>query len=118
LIPALGATRQLVEDVSPKLKVAAQNVLEASHTLRTQSAHVTATVDDLLQKAEGQIDRVDEMVTATLNTVAHATATMQRAVVSPVRQVGAVLTGLRAGFDVLRNKEPEAHAAEDGDHFV
>jgi hypothetical protein len=79
---------------------------------------VAAAVDDLLKKAAVQADRVDEMVTGTLNSVAHATATMQKAVSGPVRQVGAVLNGLRAGFDVLRSKEREVHASADGDHFV
>jgi hypothetical protein len=32
--------------------------------------------------------------------------------------LNAVLNGLRVGFDVLRSKEREAHAAADGDHFV
>jgi hypothetical protein len=118
LLPTLEATRRLLEEVSPKLKVAAQNVLEVSQTLRVESKRTAGAVDDLLKKATAQTERLDEMVTGTLNTIAHATATVHRAVVGPVRQVGAVLNGLRAGFDVLRNKEREEHAAADGDHFV
>ncbi len=119
VLPTLEITRRLMEEVSPKLKVATQNVLEVSQTLRVESKQVAGTVDDLLKKTSGQIERVDEILTATLNSVAHATATVQRAVVAPARQVGAVLNGLRAGFDVLRNhKERETHAAADGDHFV
>jgi uncharacterized protein (DUF39 family) len=71
-----------------------------------------------LQKTEFQADRVDEMVTGTLNSIAHATATLQRAVSGPVRRISAVLNGVRAGIDVLRSREPEAHAAADGEHFV
>lgn len=117
-LPALATARQLLEEVSPKLKVAAQNVLEVSNTLRQESTHVSGAVDELLKKAEVQVDRVDEMVTGTLNSIAYATSTVQRAVSTPMRQVGAVLSGLRAGFDVLRSRERNAHAAEDGDHFV
>jgi methyl-accepting chemotaxis protein len=125
VLPLLATSRSLLEEVSPKLKVAAQNALEVSQTarevsvtLKTESQNVAAAVDDLLKKAAVQADRVDEMVTGTLNSVAHATATMQKAVSGPVRQVGAVLNGLRAGFDVLRSKEREVHASADGDHFV
>ena len=113
-LPILASTRTLLDDVSPKLKVAAQNVQDVSEKLKTESGHVTTTVDDLLKKAESQADRVDEMLTGTLNTVAHATATLQKAVTIPVRQVGAVLTGLRVGFDVLRSKEREGHVTVDG----
>jgi hypothetical protein len=125
VLPLLATSRSLMEEISPKLKVAAQNALEVSQTARevsltvkTESQNVAAAVDDLLKKAAVQADRVDEMVTGTLNSVAHATATMQKAVSGPVRQVGAVLNGLRAGFDVLRSKEREVHASADGDHFV
>ncbi|MGA8531817.1 MAG: hypothetical protein WB622_19000 [Acidobacteriaceae bacterium] len=117
-LPALATARQLLEEVSPKLKVAAQNVLEVSHTLKHESTHVSSAVDELMKKAEVQVDRVNEMVTGTLDSIAYATSTVQRAVVSPMRQVGAVLSGLRAGFDVLRSKDRNSHAGADGDHFV
>jgi methyl-accepting chemotaxis protein len=117
-LPALATARHLLDEVSPKLKVAVQNVLEVSHTLKNESTHVSGAVDLLLKKAEVQVDRVDEMVTGTLDSIAYATSTVQRAVVTPVRQVGAVLSGLRAGFDVLRSKDRSVHAGADGDHFV
>jgi methyl-accepting chemotaxis protein len=117
-LPALATARHLLEEVSPKLKVAAQNVLEVSNTLKQESTHVSGAVDQLLKKAEVQVDRVDEMVTGTLDSIAYATATVQRAVATPMRQVGAVLSGLRAGLDVLRSKEHNSHAGADGDHFV
>ncbi|HEX4068085.1 MAG TPA: hypothetical protein VHZ09_18850 [Acidobacteriaceae bacterium] len=117
-LPALQTARQLLDDVAPKLRVAAQNLMEVSATLRTKSVTVTDAVDDLVKKTEVQVERVDEMVTGTLNSIAYATATVQKAVVTPVRQVSAVLSGLRAGFDVLRSRENQVHATADGDHFV
>lgn len=115
VLPALASARHLLEEVSPKLKVAADNVVQASQTLRSQSQHVNTTLDDLLKKTESQADRIDEMVTATLNTIAHATSTMQRVVVTPARQVSAVLNGLRAGLDVLWHKEHEPYVSRNGD---
>jgi hypothetical protein len=79
---------------------------------------VSQTVDHLIQKAEVQAERVDDMVTGTLNSIAYATASLQRFVSGPARQVGAIFNGLRAGIDVLRSREREVHAAADGDHFV
>ncbi|MGA8110975.1 MAG: hypothetical protein WBD46_19210 [Acidobacteriaceae bacterium] len=118
-LPALATARQLLDEVTPKLKIASQNILDVTETLRTRSVTVTDAVDDLLKKAEVQVDRVDEMVTGTLDSIAHATATVQKAVVTPVRQVSAVLNGLRAGFDVLRTRNDHpTHASADGDSFV
>jgi methyl-accepting chemotaxis protein len=125
VIPALASARRLIEELSPQVKVAvanvvvaSQNVAAVSKTVRDQTEQVSETVDELRQKTEIQAERVDEIVTGTLNSIAHATAMLQRAVTGPARQVGAVLNGLRAGFDVLRSREREAHAAADGDHFV
>jgi methyl-accepting chemotaxis protein len=118
LDPILSTTRHLLEDVSPKLKVAAQNLVDVSHTLREQSNHLGETVDEILHKTQAQAERVDEMVTGTLNTVAHASATVQSAVSTPLRHVVGVFNGFRAGFDVLRRKERVAHVEEDGEHFV
>jgi methyl-accepting chemotaxis protein len=117
-LPALATARHLLEEVSPKLKVATQNILDVSHTLKNESTHVSGAVDELLKKAEGQVDRVNEMVTGTLNSITYATSTVQRAVTTPMRQVGAVLSGLRAGIDVLRNRNHNSHADVDGEPFV
>lgn len=117
-VPALVAAKSLLDAVSPKLKIAAENVAAVSETLRTQTQNVNQTLDDVLKKTEAQAERVDEMITGTLNAVADATAAVQRAVTAPVRQVNALLNGLRVGMDVLRGRNREAHAAADGDHFV
>jgi methyl-accepting chemotaxis protein len=131
-VPAFESTRDLLKDISPKLKVAAQNLMEVSqtakevsqtakevgNTVRAESTQIAVALNDVLQRAAVQVDRVDEMVTGTLTSVAHATGALQKAVSGPARQVGALLSGLRAGFDVLRKKDNEVHAAGDGDHFV
>jgi hypothetical protein len=139
VVPAMASAKRLIDEVGPKVKVAAENAVVLSQkaieiserasvasehlvavaeTAHEQSANVSETLNDLLKKTEAQAERVDEMVTGTLDTIAHATATWQRAVAGPWRQVNAVLNGLRAGFSVIRGREREAHAAADGDHFV
>jgi hypothetical protein len=139
VVPAMATAKRLLDEVGPKVKVAAENtatlsqkaveiseqaavaslrVAEITETLREQSTQVGETVADLLKKTEAQAERVDEMVTGTLDSIAHATATWQRMVGGPLRQATAVLNGLRAGFSVFRGREREVHVAADGDHFV
>lgn len=119
VIPTLQSARKLLEEVSPKLKTAAQNMMQVSETLRNQSGHVSEAVDDLLKKTEAQAERIDEMVTGTLNSIAHATAAVQRTVGAPIRQASAIFSGLRASFDVFRGgRERVTHSAVDGDQFI
>lgn len=113
LLPTVAAARSLVEDVSPKLKVASTNVLEASQTLRRQAEHVTTTLDDLLEKTAAQANRVDEIVTSSIDSAAHATQAVQQAFSVPVRQASALFAGFKAGFEVLRGKNHSPRPPED-----
>lgn len=122
--PTMAAVHRIVDENSPRVKILIDNVAEVSETLKNESSHVGETLDALLKKTEQQADRVDEMVSGTLNSISHATATLQRAVVLPVRQVGAVLSGLRAGFGTLfahnhnNHDQYDGRMAEDGERFV
>lgn len=122
--PTMATIRRTVDENSPRVKIIIDNVAEVSQTLKSESSHVGETLDALLRKTEQQADRVDEMVSGTLNSISHATATLQRAVVLPARQVGAVIHGLRAGLGTLfahnhnHNHDPFEHVAEDGERFV
>lgn len=121
--PTLAAVRRVVDENSPRVKVLIDNVAEMSETLKNESSHVGETLDALLKKTEQQADRVDEMVSGTLNSISHATATLQRAVVLPVRQVGAVLSGLRAGLGTLfahnhNHDHYDGQTAEEDERFV
>lgn len=107
-LPLLRTTRGLVEDVSPKLKVATGNLVEVSHTLRHQANHVNESVSELLDKANAQIQRVDGMVSSTLNAVDHATQVIENAVSIPVRRASGVVQGIRTGLNVLLSKKKTA----------
>jgi hypothetical protein len=116
VLPTVITARNLIEDVSPKLKVASTNILEASHALRQQADRVTVTLDDLLSKTTAQANRVDEIVTASIDSAAHATQAVQQAFSVPVKQASALFAGLRAGFDVLRGKN-HAQSQPDDEEF-
>lgn len=125
--PTMATIRRTVDENSPRVKIIVDNVAEMTETIKSESSHVGETLDALLKKTEQQADRVDEMVSGTLNSISHATATLQKAVVLPVRQVGAVLSGLRAGIGFLfthnnHNNHNHDHysvgLAEDDERFV
>lgn len=118
LIPTLSVARSVIEDVSPKVKIATTNLVEASHTLRAQAEQINKTVTDVAGMAQTQASRVDDMATAVLDGLTQATAAVQHGISTPLKQVSGVLSGLRAGFDTLRRKSPSRQFDEDGNHFV
>lgn len=118
VLPALATAQNLLEDVSPKLKIATQNLVEASHALRHQAGHINTAVEDVVNRTKAHADRVDEMLGGVLNTVSHSASAVQGAVSAPARQVTGIFNGIRAGLDVLFGKERNTHSERDGDHFV
>ena len=122
-MPILMQTRNIVEDLSPKLKVITANLVEISTTLKNQTNHVNSTVGDVVDKTRVQAERVDEMVSAILNGVSHAGATIQAGVSKPVRQVSGIFNGLRASLEALLRKQTRPYtngsvAGESRAHVV
>ncbi len=121
LIPAITAARRLIEDISPKLKIASSNLVEVSHTLRHQATRVSSTMDNVVDKTNVQAARVDEVLKSVVDSVEHAAGVVQHAAAVPIREVSGIMAGLKAGFDVLRGKEkkpseppvPEAQVPEE-----
>jgi methyl-accepting chemotaxis protein len=113
LIPTISITRDVIEDISPKIKIATSNLVEASNTLRSQAEHINKTVADVTDMAQAQVSRVDDMATAVLDGLTQATAAVQHGISTPLKQVSGVLHGLRVGFHVLRNKDHEIRVEDD-----
>ncbi len=103
-LPILLQTRYILEDLSPKLKVISANLVDVSNTLKDQTRHVNTTVGEVVDKTRQQAERVDEMVSAILDGVTHAGATIQAGVAKPVRQVNGVLQGLRVAIESYFSK--------------
>jgi len=118
LVPTLATARNLVEDISPKVKVATSNLVEASSILRSQAEHINKTVNQVTDRAHAQVTRVDEMATAVLDGLTQATAAVQHGISTPLKQVSGVFNGLRAGLDVLRKKEHPTQVEGDGSNLV
>jgi hypothetical protein len=58
------------------------------------------------------------MVKSTLDHLTLAVQALEHGVAAPVRQVNGIISGLRAGVDVMRKKTPRNHLDPDEDLFV
>ncbi len=117
-MPAIIASRELIQDLTPKLKTITENLTVVSTTLRTRTEKVGGLVEDVTDRARVQAVRVDGMVKATLDGLTSAVQAIEHGVAVPVRQVNGILNGLRAGVDVLRKKESGNHLDPEDDLFV
>jgi hypothetical protein len=105
--PILDSTQGLIQDMTPKIKVITENLVETSHVVRSKAAEFDATASDLNMKTRAQAARVDGMVTSVLNTTADVSETLQRAIKVPVREIAGLVNGFKAGLEVLVGRAKE-----------
>jgi hypothetical protein len=117
-LPAIIASRDVIQEVTPKLKIITENLTAISTTLRTKTEKVGGLVGDVTDRAQAQAVRVDGMVKGTLDHLTSAVQAIEHGVAVPVRQVNGILNGLRAGVDVLRKKDVSNHQDPEDDLFV
>ena len=117
-MPVIMSSREVIQDVAPKLKTITENLVATSTTLRAKAEQIGSAVGDVINKVHAQASRVDGMVKSTLDHLTLAVQAIEHGVAAPVRQVNGILNGLRAGVDVMRRKAPNNHLDPEDDLFV
>ncbi|MCL5263038.1 MAG: hypothetical protein M1568_02075 [Acidobacteria bacterium] len=112
VLPAVKIVREILVDASPKLKQATEEMLEVSRKVRQQVDHVNEALTDIVDKTHTQANRVDEALTLVLGGLGRAGGIVQQATGGTSRKVGAVMTGLRVGMEVLRARRKAREEAK------
>lgn len=112
VMPAVKAARGIVEEASPKLKLASDEVLEITRAVRLQVDHVNATLTDIVDKTHKQANRVDDAMTLVMGGLGRAGGKVHRTKDQTSRKVNAVLTGLRVGAEVFRARRKARQDAQ------
>jgi len=95
-LPALDAAQSLMQSSGPKLEEIISNLAAGTTTLKGQLERVDATVNDVVDRARLQIIRTDELVSRTLDRVEETTDIVHHTVISPVRQIAGIVSGVTA----------------------
>ena len=109
--PILESTQAIVVDSRPKLEAITDNLLAASTSIKSQVERLDATVSDAVDRTRLQIIRADDLVTRTMDRVEETTDVVHRTVLSPVRQMAGIVTGLTTGIGAFFGRRP--NQAED-----
>ena len=116
-LPVIMSSREVLQDIGPRLKTITANLEVTSTVLRSKSEQVSGLVGDVTTRAQVQAARVDGMVKGTLDQLTVAVHAIEHGIAVPVRQVNGIINGLRAGVEVLRHKNPD-HLTPEDDLFV
>ncbi|HVP65103.1 MAG TPA: hypothetical protein VMT82_09415 [candidate division Zixibacteria bacterium] len=97
VIPGVVQVRELVSKNTDNVNSIVKNVLEATIAVREQVERVSLTMNDVVDRTRLQVIRADEMVSRTFDRVEQTAESVQHTVLSPMRKLSAVLTGIIAG---------------------
>lgn len=107
-IPAIDTAQSMLTEIRPKLQVIsdkvqviADNLGDTTALVRDEVQRVEVTVNDIVDRARLQVIRADDLLTRTLDKVEETSESVQRTVMSPVRQVTGVLHGVTTGIEFL-----------------
>lgn len=104
-LPTLDATQAFIQKTSPRVDIILDNVSASSTLLRQQLEHMDKTVTDVVDRARLQVIRTDELVTRTLDRVEETTDIVHHSVISPVKQLAALVDGISAGLNALLGRK-------------
>ena len=118
--PVLRAARELLADSKEKLNLVSQNLVEISQLTKNQVTRFDTLFTDLSDRLRLQMIRVDQLLSNTVARVEETTETIQRNVLAPIREISAILAGVRTALDYLRhrNKTRVERATQEEELFI
>lgn len=122
----IGSVRSLITNLRTPLESVAAEWEGMTRDLHAQANRLQASLDESVEKARHQVDRVDGMATSMLNGLDRFGSFLNEAVHVPIRQVNGVIAAARAVVETLRAPVPPrpprapqpANVTEDKDLFV
>jgi hypothetical protein len=88
--------------------------------VKGQVTRLDGLVTEASERARMQLVRIDQLVADTVIRVEDTTEAIQSHVLGPIREITALLMGLRTGLEVLfrRNKTSVERATQDEELFI
>ena len=100
-VPLLETVSGMVTTNAPKINIILDNAMAASMTAKHQVDRLDTTVTDIVDRTRLQVIRVDELVTRTMDRVEETTDLVHHTVISPVKALAGVLSGVTATANLL-----------------
>ncbi len=112
LDPISQSVLEIVNNSREPLRTISANLAEISQILRDRTANADEVAAELLDKSRLQIARVDRLVTDLVDKVETTADTVQSSVLAPIREMSAVVKGVRSGLEFLFSRRHVTNVSE------
>ncbi|MBI3896586.1 MAG: hypothetical protein HY313_11715 [Acidobacteria bacterium] len=118
--PIARAARDLLVESREKLQFVSTNLAEITQQVKNQANRLDSLLTEASERARLQLIRLDELLSNTLGRVEETTEVIQHSILRPIRELSAVLVGVRTALDFLfrRNKRGVEHVTQDEELFI
>jgi hypothetical protein len=103
IAPLISSVQILVDDISPRITGIVADASEITRLARGEVQKVDRIVSEALERLRMQLIHVDHVLTGAIETVEAAGSQIRQTVWGPVMKATAMLRGVQAGIDFLRN---------------
>jgi hypothetical protein len=98
-IPTFENAQSMMTEFRPRIADIVANVDESARMAKAQMERLDVTVSDIVDRTRLQVIRADELVTRTMDRVEETSDMVHKTVISPIRQLSGLMTGLSAGLE-------------------
>lgn len=120
VLPTAELAHSMMSDLRPKIETLIDNVSVSTTMMRTQLERIDATLTDIVDRTRLQVIRADEFVTSTMDKLEETRESVQRTVVSPVRQISGLMHGLTVGVEAFfsRRRGRNSSSVQQDEMFI
>jgi hypothetical protein len=104
-IPTMETAQAMLVELRPRIADIVDNVDQSARMARAQMERLDATVSDVVDRTRLQVIRADELVNRTLDRVEETSDMVHKTVISPLRQLSGLMTGLSAGLEFFLGRK-------------
>jgi ABC-type transporter Mla subunit MlaD len=116
----LDAAKATIDDGRKQMQEISKRTNQILDSTQSQLAKIDAVVTDASERAMVQLDRVEMVVGGTVEKVQGLVNTTQEGLMKPLREVSALVTGVKGAFGFLfKTRRPSVvHATQDEEMFI
>jgi len=112
---------ELVAISREPIRTITANIAEVSCIIRERTGQLDGALDDLTERSRLQLARADQLIGDLIAKVEATANTVQRGVVSPLREAFAVVKGVQTALDLMfsrRRSSTVDEATQDDEMFI
>ena len=125
VFPLLENGKQLLDDIkriletsSPKVELVLDNAAAVTTTAYAGIGRVEGSANDILDRAQQQVIRADEMITLAMDQVEDTTRKVAHTVTYPIKHANGLVQGVSAGVNAFFGKQRSRTGGPSDEMFI